>query len=194
VAVSSDGRLWEVRGLAVASAANGGGVNRTLASVCWLGGVQDVFTEEAKASIRALWAHIGGRLFAHREVNSTACPGDAITAWVELQRLLPHPAPPAQDLNPFLEAIHRVRNTIGSGPVLRLGSKGQAVADWQFALRVGYPHEPATTLAIDGDFGPRTEAATKAFQGSARITRDGVVGPVTRRAMKAVLEVRFARR
>ena len=37
---------------------------------------------------------------------------------------------------------------------------------------------------IDGDFGPKTLAAVLAFQSSAKIEVDGVVGPETRAALK----------
>ena len=59
-------------------------------------------------------------------------------------------------------------------PVLRRGSKGDAVANLQARLKVaGYP------LAIDGDFGPATELAVQHFQGDQKLTADGIVGPQT---------------
>lgn len=64
-----------------------------------------------------------------------------------------------------------------SAPLLRRGDKGPAVADWQRTLvELGYK------LIIDGDFGPLTDAATRAFQGSRGLVVDGIVGPKTRAA------------
>lgn len=56
-------------------------------------------------------------------------------------------------------------------PTLRRGSHGPAVKDWQRVL--GPP------VVADGDFGPRTELATKAWQMARGLTADGVVGPKT---------------
>ncbi|XVV17239.1 peptidoglycan-binding domain-containing protein [Actinoplanes sp. CA-131856] len=58
---------------------------------------------------------------------------------------------------------------------LKRGSRGPAVKTLQTRLNErGTPR-----LGVDGDFGPATEARVKAFQRSARISVDGVVGPVT---------------
>lgn len=59
-------------------------------------------------------------------------------------------------------------------PTLRLGSAGDDVKYLQTLLRdVGEP------LTVDGQFGPKTEQAVKAFQMAANLTPDGVVGPKT---------------
>jgi peptidoglycan hydrolase-like protein with peptidoglycan-binding domain len=64
---------------------------------------------------------------------------------------------------------------------LRKGAKGAAVTELQGALkRHGFDPGP-----IDGDFGPKTEAAVKAFQAAKGLTVDGVVGPQTRQALQA---------
>jgi peptidoglycan hydrolase-like protein with peptidoglycan-binding domain len=63
----------------------------------------------------------------------------------------------------------------GSGPVLREGAKGEAVRALQNRLNaLGY-----NAGGADGAFGPKTEAAVKAFQKARGLTADGVVGPKT---------------
>lgn len=52
---------------------------------------------------------------------------------------------------------------------LRLGSKGQSVEIWQRVIGA----------SIDGNFGPRTETLTKAWQLSKGLDADGVVGPAS---------------
>ena len=59
--------------------------------------------------------------------------------------------------------------------ILRIGSKGSDVERWQNFL-IGLGHLRSTA---DGDFGPMTETATKAYQRSKRVTADGIVGPST---------------
>lgn len=62
-------------------------------------------------------------------------------------------------------------------PVLRQGSRGEAVKAWQQCVGA----------VADGDFGPATAQATKDFQAKLGITVDGEVGPETYAAMDRVL-------
>lgn len=63
-------------------------------------------------------------------------------------------------------------------PVLREGSRGAAVKDWQATLnKLAAAGKPAQAkVAEDGIFGPKTKAATVAFQRWAHIAADGIVG------------------
>ena len=54
-------------------------------------------------------------------------------------------------------------------PILRRGSKGPEVAQWQSIVGV----------TADGDFGPNTEKATKSWQATHGLVNDGIVGPRT---------------
>lgn len=70
-----------------------------------------------------------------------------------------------------------------SAPALRRGDKGDDVATWQ-RLLVQHGH----TLVVDGDFGPKTDAATREFQRARGLQVDGIVGPMTWAAAKTPAE------
>jgi lysozyme len=59
-------------------------------------------------------------------------------------------------------------------PLLKKGADGQAVKRLQKALAAA-----GHACAADGDFGPGTVRAVKAFQAARGLTADGVVGPST---------------
>lgn len=56
---------------------------------------------------------------------------------------------------------------------VKLGSKGEAVKRVQAIVGA----------TIDGQFGPRTEAAVKSYQAKHKLVADGIVGPITARHM-----------
>lgn len=60
-------------------------------------------------------------------------------------------------------------------PILRVGMQGPAIARLQDRLRALNLYSGA----VDGVFGPATEAAVQSFQRSRNLTVDGVVGPAT---------------
>jgi putative chitinase len=72
----------------------------------------------------------------------------------------------AEDLAADDDDIQDILDDIG---VLRKGSKGDGVKLMQEALGIG----------ADGDFGPGTERALKAWQASNGLTADGIAGPAT---------------
>ena len=64
--------------------------------------------------------------------------------------------------------------------VLRLGSTGTAVRELQFYLYLMSAYESSIpSVTIDGQFGPRTEEAVRAYQRFAGLTVDGIVGRTT---------------
>lgn len=72
-------------------------------------------------------------------------------------------------VNPYREPITN----------LKKGSKGASVRWVQYELRLnGYD------VAVDGNFGPLTEAAVCHFQFKAGLITDGIVGPKTRSKLK----------
>lgn len=62
----------------------------------------------------------------------------------------------------------------GEVPWLRRGSEGEDVRNLQRFL-----NSQGARLEEDGDFGPRTERAVRAFQANRQIDIDGIVGPQT---------------
>ncbi|MFB6837188.1 peptidoglycan-binding protein [Streptomyces sp. NPDC056361] len=65
----------------------------------------------------------------------------------------------------------------GDTPTLSQGSQGEAVRKLQRLLNEHVPDLPS--LAVDGDFGPATDARVREYQRRVEITVDGVVGPQT---------------
>lgn len=64
--------------------------------------------------------------------------------------------------------------------ILKKGSEGTEVANWQrFLISQGFD------IQADGEFGLKTENATRAFQASHGLTSDGIVGPSSLKAAAA---------
>ena len=111
---------------------------------------------------------------------------DGIVGPATWEKLLPNPSteftppavpetPPADDSTPPEEE----ENAPIALPILRQGMVGPAVARVQENLQVRGFYDGA----IDGIFGPGTEAAVMEFQTSAQLAADGVVGPATWQAL-----------
>jgi peptidoglycan hydrolase-like protein with peptidoglycan-binding domain len=84
---------------------------------------------------------------------------------------------------PLGTASSPVATQTGGRPILRLGSRGQTVKDVQTIVAAATGRQ----LVIDGDFGPATEDAVKAFQTARGLEADGVVGPATYKAFDEIL-------
>src|SRR6266498_5400454 len=68
--------------------------------------------------------------------------------------------------------------TISPWPLVRQGDKEHPVQTLQHLLRAR-----GHGVAVDGIFGPATDAAVRAFQGQRGLAVDGIVGPNTWRAL-----------
>ena len=65
-------------------------------------------------------------------------------------------------------------------PRLARGATGSAVSGLQKGLKkFDVPNSPTDPGPIDGQFGPRTEAAVRAYQTQQGLTADGIVGDQT---------------
>jgi peptidoglycan hydrolase-like protein with peptidoglycan-binding domain len=73
--------------------------------------------------------------------------------------------------------------TISPWPLVRRGARDHPVRTLQQLLRAR-----GQNIAVDGIFGPQTDAAVRAFQGSKGLAVDGIVGPNTWSAL--IIQVR----
>ncbi len=65
-------------------------------------------------------------------------------------------------------------------PRLARGASGAAVSALQHGLtRYSSPGDPTNPGAVDGHFGPNTEAAVRAYQTQRGVVADGIVGDMT---------------
>lgn len=72
-------------------------------------------------------------------------------------------------------------NTVSPWTTLKRGSRGYQVERLQKKLNLNYP--AYSKLKVDGLFGPATEAVVKEFQRRSGLVPDGVVGPLTKKAL-----------
>ena len=63
-------------------------------------------------------------------------------------------------------------------PLVRKGDKAHPVPSLQYHLRAR-----GHTVDVDGDFGPQTDAAVRAYQKEKKLAVDGIVGPQTWEAL-----------
>lgn len=108
----------------------------------------------------------------------------------------PHDEPPGGHIDPeHIDPEHPVTPHEGPGPapkanagpndVLKQGSSGPEVSKLQQELNTWRAQNGKEPIKVDGNFGPKTEAALKEFQSASGLKADGLGGPDT----KAQLEV-----
>jgi peptidoglycan hydrolase-like protein with peptidoglycan-binding domain len=73
--------------------------------------------------------------------------------------------------------------TLSPWPQTQKGAKEHPVPTLQYLLRAR-----GHTVAVDGTFGPKTDAAVRGFQSEKGLSVDGIVGPLT--WGKLIIEVR----
>lgn len=82
----------------------------------------------------------------------------------------PKPAAPVS-MPPQNDIVKRGKANAASNPVLKLGSRGDAVGTLQRLL-----NKAGVKCFVDGDFGAKTDAAVKEFQSKVGLKADGIVG------------------
>ena len=128
-AVDQAGVCWECRGFDIKCAANKGMNEVTIAVLCLVDGA-DAMNPAMVTTFRELGAEAERRagellVVGHRDIGSTACPGDGIYHQVVTGQLEPAAAPPTpepsppppEDAMPFL-----IRNTADGAIALVYGS------------------------------------------------------------------------
>lgn len=188
------GAIFEGRGWTTRTAANGTNeCNGCCLAFCFLGddsaGRDDV-TDAGRAAgawlareaIRRGATQAGG----HRDCLATTCPGDEIYGWVKAKGWGTAPAPaPVPQPAPKPPGVHShgmCLIQLGARDPIRCPDDGPTsqralVKDAQTHLNnKGARDFAGRRLVIDGDFGPSTEQAVKAFQSMKKIGVDGIVG------------------
>jgi len=98
-------------------------------------------------------------LYGHRDFLNTACPGDVLYAKLpQLRR----------------DVAARLGVSVRVWPTTRSGQSGERVRSVQYLLRAR-----GQTVTVDGSYGSGTGTAVSAFQTSAGLTPDAVVGSAT---------------
>ncbi len=103
--------------------------------------------------------------------------------WARFASVYNGPAYRRNGYDSRLAAAYAACSDGGGAPgdgVLRCGAAGEAVAQMQRRLVAA-----GATLAVDGRFGARTEAALEAFQREAGLPADGIAGPRTLAALRS---------
>lgn len=109
--------------------------------------------------------------------NTTTKPGATETVTKEPPNTTTRTVNPPREVQPTGQAASCDHTT--SQPRLRRGATGPAVRQAQCYLTMSLTGGRGGGLPVDGEFGPVTDRAVRAFQECAGITVDGVIGPQT---------------
>lgn len=181
--VHPDGSILEGRGLTVG--AHTLGHNSTSIAFAYIGNYSILEpTPEALAAGRWLIDHLQPQalqevhsLQAHRDnpKSPSECPGNNLYARLQELRAGSQPNPtPAPTPSP----ADWTEEMIMALPTLRRGNNGQPARNMQGLLTAN-----GEAVAIDGDFGPRTERGLRIWQTRAGLEADAICGPKTWRAL-----------
>ena len=146
LAVDYDGRIYEARGLDILGA-HASGVNTKSYGICYIGDGRKGITDKGVAGIQKAIALVQNhsakklKVVGHRDVNSTACPGDKIYVLItgkkfEIQWPVVEPKPP-------------VKPPVKPGPAKKYAVVRPGDSYWSIAVRVlKVPNTPRHYPAI----------------------------------------------
>lgn len=179
LAVDQAGRVWDLRGVAYQSAANGDQtVNRQYVAILVLVGPGEAPTKAAIEGVKYARGMVLNRfpkaalVKGHQDVrpDPTDCPGKLIEGLIRIDAFTERENPVSRD---------DARPVVTLKRVLRRGATGKDVEALQRRLNVLRNPD----IRVDGDYGPITEKAVKAFQRAkfplAPWQWDGIVGRKT---------------
>lgn len=183
--VRKEGSIWQGRPLDTIGAHAGASFNNRSVGICAEGNFEtEKMTETQKQALVQALAYVwrlypSAKVVGHRNLAATACPGanfpfDEIVAGARALKDQ-NPIKPTPDPKPQVPAPPTAPTKTGTGiflPVLRRGSKGEAVKSMQVLL-TGRGFKPGRWGA-DGSFGGATERALKNFQASQGLAADGI--------------------
>lgn len=183
--VCEHGSIFEGRGAHRGNAANGSTASNLVRfSVCALVGAGDATPVAMLDGIRDAIDYLrkvggaGSVIDCHSDHRATACPGDALRAWVRkgaprsgaskppASSIPSLPKPPVKKPAPALPAFPGVTR-----PSSRVNGATRA---FQSRLKAR-----GWRISVDGAHGPATTAVLKAFQREKGLKPDGIGGPAT---------------
>lgn len=119
-----------------------------------------------------------GNVVQHNHWSGKNCPRNLrIAGWATL----------ISQIKTLAGSVGSSVSTGSSSSVIGRGDSGAAVTKIQTALNA----KGFSVGAVDGDYGPKTETAVKAFQKSVGLTIDGIVGPLTSAKLFAADPVKY---
>lgn len=173
--ISLGGHILEGRGESNQGGANGTSQsNKDYVSVCFIMGVNQVLTEEAKAAFTTISNHIGGTKKVHSDFRSTACPGDQIRSWIRQGAAVQGnttPAPPApKSITPgYPLPTTEWYGTPSKNPKNHSGYWAQDRPAIMLIQR-------SLGAIVDGYYGDKTRAKVLKFQYANGLSPDGLAG------------------
>ena len=178
VGVDQNGDIWELRGIDRQCGGNGGTTtNRRGQAILAIMGTGETPSDDMIRGIREAIGMIRAQhpscrtILGHRDSfeASTSCPGSKLYALVKSGAFEPTAQTVAKQADKATPASDGL-------------SDGLADVDKAQAWLIGLGYNPGPT---DGKYGPKTEAATRAFQTDFGITpADGRPGPATRKHLE----------